>query len=582
MEYSYIKLFNDFKRFITPYRTNLIIALTFQIIASTVYLYWTYGFSKIVDFATNYVPGSSLSPLYLLAGSIILALFIRAVCMGTGRYILFTNTFNLARDIEDFALKNLSKVDISWHEQESAGNKVKRLESGVQGIRELFRYFTVRVVEISISTIGAVIIILRFDFFLSISIIGYALVHYTISSQFRKKIVQTRRERNLQDEKYSGLIFEIINNIRSVKVLDMSAGLIHSVKTLGEGLKVLAHRMIGLDQTNWSIRILWEVTIRVFLVIYIVHGIIDGKYEIGFLVLFYGYFSSITNSTEELSGLTQEIALAKTNAVRLAEMLRVPITIDNDRGKVSFPHIWNKILFKKLSFSYSENKALTDIDFEINRGEKIGIVGLSGAGKSTLFKLLLKEYEAGEGDVYIDETPLKKIKKTSYLEHVAAVLQETEVFNMSLTKNITLANSHEEKNTKLLEKALTTSHVKDFLPKLPLGAESVIGEKGVKLSGGERQRVGIARAIFKDPQILLLDEATSHLDVESEQKIQDSLHQFFKGITAIVIAHRLSTIKEMDRIIVIENGTIIEQGTFDELHAKDARFREFWDKQSQA
>ncbi len=151
---------------------------------------------------------------------------------------------------------------------------------------------------------------------------------------------------------------------------------------------------------------------------------------------------------------------------------------------------------------------------------------------------------------------------------------------MTLKKNIVISNLPAEHDESSFTRSIETSHVQDFLHKLPLGVDTVIGEKGVKLSGGERQRVGIARAIFKDPQILLLDEATSHLDVESEGKIQDSLHQFFKGITAIVIAHRLSTIKEMDRIIVIENGTIIEQGTFDELHAKDARFREFWDKQS--
>ena len=131
----------------------------------------------------------------------------------------------------------------------------------------------------------------------------------------------------------------------------------------------------------------------------------------------------------------------------------------------------------------------------------------------------------------------------------------------------------------LLEKALTVSHVKDFLDKLPEGVDTLIGEKGVKLSGGERQRLGIARAIFKQPQILLLDEATSHLDLESEEKIKDSLHLFFENITALVIAHRLTTIREMDKIIVIEKGVILEQGSFDELYKKKGRFYELWEKQ---
>ncbi len=162
---------------------------------------------------------------------------------------------------------------------------------------------------------------------------------------------------------------------------------------------------------------------------------------------------------------------------------------------------------------------------------------------------------------------------------MAAVLQETEVFNMSLKKNIVLANGKEEDNNELFERTLTIAHVSDFLSKLSLGVETVIGEKGVKLSGGERQRLGIARAVFKTPEILFLDEATSHLDVESEQKIQDSLKIFFKDVTAVVIAHRLSTVREMDKIIVLEGGSIIETGTFDELYANDGRFRNFWDKQ---
>lgn len=580
MEYSYLKLFGDFKKFIIPYRANLITALILQIIASTVYLYWTYGFSQIVNFVTSYQSGSSLTPLYVIAGTLLFVLFIRATFWGLSRYLLFTNTLRIAIDVREFALEHLSKVDISWHEKENGGNKVKRIESGTDGIRELFRILSVRMIEIVVSIVGAIIIIFKFDLLLSIAILLYAATYYFVSSRFRKKIVIARKERNIKDEKYTGLFFEILNNIRSVKVLNMSKGLLHIVRQTSKEIDIIVRRIIFLDHGSWSLRVFFEALVRISLIVYIVYGIIHGKYEIGFLVLFYGYFSSISGSIEELSSITQEIALSKTNAIRLADMLRVPITIDNEKGKVVFPHDWSKISFKNLSFSYGDSKALSNINFEIKRGEKIGVVGLSGAGKSTLFKLLLKEHEATEGDVYIGETSLKTIQKDSYLEYVAAVLQETEVFNMSLKQNILLANIKAQDNEALFDKAISTSHVADFITKLPQGSESVIGEKGIKLSGGEKQRVGIARAIFKNPDILLLDEATSHLDVESEGKIKDSLHEFFRDITAIVIAHRLSTIREMDRIIVIENGTIIEQGTFDELHAKDARFREFWDKQA--
>jgi ATP-binding cassette subfamily B protein len=142
-----------------------------------------------------------------------------------------------------------------------------------------------------------------------------------------------------------------------------------------------------------------------------------------------------------------------------------------------------------------------------------------------------------------------------------------------------MTNSAQKTNEKLLQRAIKTSHVSDFLGKLPQGMDTLIGEKGIKLSGGERQRLGIARAIFKQPELLLLDEATSHLDLESEEKIRDSLKTVFKSVTAIVIAHRLTTIKEMDRILVIEEGRIIEQGSFDALYKSKGRFYDLWEKQ---
>ena len=144
---------------------------------------------------------------------------------------------------------------------------------------------------------------------------------------------------------------------------------------------------------------------------------------------------------------------------------------------------------------------------------------------------------------------------------------------------LTKTNTKQKNNQKLLKQALDTAHISDFLEKLPQGLDAMIGEKGIKLSGGERQRLGIARAIFKEPELLLLDEATSHLDLESEEKIRDSLYSFFEHVTAIVIAHRLTTIKAMDRILVVEQGRIIESGTFAELQAIKGRFYELWNKQ---
>jgi ABC-type multidrug transport system fused ATPase/permease subunit len=384
---------------------------------------------------------------------------------------------------------------------------------------------------------------------------------------------------NIKDEVITGFWYEIASNIRSIKVLGMATKIIEYARDKSKEYLIDVKRRIFWFQLGGVSEGTFEAFTRIFFIIYIIWGITNGRYEPSFLVLFYSYFNTLSNSVGQLSDVAQDTATAKSNIGRLTEILDEPILIDDEKNKIDFPSNWNSIKIENLSFEYGKSKVLNNINIEIKKGEKLGIVGLSGAGKSTLFKLLLKEYENYEGSIMIGNVSLKDINKKSYVQHIAAVLQETEVFNMSLHKNITIANSDQMENKNLFERSLDIAHIKDFLSKLPSGEETLIGEKGIKLSGGERQRLGIARAVFKNPEILFLDEATSHLDVESERKIQDTLKIFFKDVTAVVIAHRLSTIREMDRIIVLENGQIIEEGTFDELHSKESRFKEFWDKQ---
>jgi ATP-binding cassette subfamily B protein len=312
----------------------------------------------------------------------------------------------------------------------------------------------------------------------------------------------------------------------------------------------------------------------------VVFGVVNGQYTIGFLVLFYTYFNYIWESIGRLCGISLDFIIQKYGVSRMMEIFEEPLKIDENSGKVPFPAQWKKITIHNLCFSYGETEVLHSLCFDISKGERIGIVGISGAGKSTLFKLLLKEHENYSGTILIDGIDLRDINHTSFQEKTAVVLQETEVFHFSLQSNITLAHPRQELQKEFLDQAITVAHVQEFAEKLPQGMKTMIGEKGIKLSGGEKQRVGIARAIYKQPDILFLDEATSHLDSESELKIRDSLHHIFRNVTAIVIAHRLSTIQEMDRIIVLENGRIVESDTFDNLMKAKGRFRELWEKQN--
>ncbi len=578
-EYSYKRLFSFFKQFLTPYGGRFLIATLLSAISSAVWLYNAYALAKVVDFVVGYEAGQSLSPLYLVFTLWFIVMCTRYITSFYSRYIGMSIAERAGKDAEIYSIRHLSLLDIAWHEKENTGNKLKRIDRGAQNIIDGTRLWLGDIVEVIVNIVGGFIIISQFDKKLSAFLAIYLVVYFSIARFVRIRAVRAMKDVNIKDEEITGLLFEIAANIRTVKILGMARKIIALAKTETIDYAGKAKKRVFWFQIGRVLRGVWDGIGRISLLIFVTWGIIQGHYEVGFLVLFYGYFNMLTNSIGSVADVTQELATYKANVGRLTEILDEPIMIDDEQGKVTFPENWGSLVIKDLSFKYGDNRVLNGVNLEIKKGEKVGIVGLSGAGKSTLFKLLLKEYENYAGEILIGEVPLRTINKSSYANHIAAVLQETEVFNMSLRQNIILAGRDKRDDESSFNRALETAHVIDFLHKLKEGVETLIGEKGVRLSGGERQRLGIARAVFKGPEILFLDEATSHLDVESEQKIQDSLEKFFRDVTAVVIAHRLSTIKKMDRIIVIEHGKIIEEGTFDELYSNGGRFRDFWDKQ---
>lgn len=577
--YSTRNLIADIWRYVQPHRRGFLIATALEIIACVAWLYPPYLFAGIISFLSIYTAGTEITPLY----SAFALTVISYVTCYVGFYLAQTAMMRisektaLAAQID--AMRHLMLLDISWHETENAGSKFKRIERGAASIDKILRMWINDILEIGISLIGVLFVIFTFDRAMAVALTLFLVTYYLIARFYRKRGTAFIKLINKQEEHWSSMLFEAINNIRSVKVMSMDAKILKNLAAQAMEIFTNVKERIFWMRGGNSVRNFYAQMFRIGAVLFIALGIVRGRHDIGFLVLFGSYFMHLWQAMSKLTDASDDFVIAKNAIARLQEMLAVPVTIDDETGKVAFPKDWQEISLKNVSFSYNNKPVLRNISFTVKRGEKIGVVGLSGAGKSTLFKLLLKEHESYKGKVAFDGVPLTGISKKDYFNYVAVVLQETELFNASLKDNVTITNQKQEKNTALFEKALVTSHVKDFMPKLPKGTNTIIGEKGVKLSGGEKQRVGIARAIFKDPQVFLLDEATSHLDIESEEKIQDSLHAFFGGVTAIVIAHRLTTIKEMDRILVIEDGKILESGTFAELHAAQGRFFELWEKQ---
>jgi ATP-binding cassette subfamily B protein len=240
-----------------------------------------------------------------------------------------------------------------------------------------------------------------------------------------------------------------------------------------------------------------------------------------------------------------------------------------------------EIKFNDVDFAYPENiksPLFNNLNLKIKPGEKIGLVGPSGGGKTTITQLLLRFMDIKNGEITIDGQNIAHIKLNDLRSHIAYVSQEPILFHRTLAENI--AYGDQKASQKVIEGIAKMANAHEFISKLPDGYETLVGERGVKLSGGQRQRVAIARAMLKNAPILVLDEATSALDSESEVLIQDALWKLMEKRTALVIAHRLSTIQKMDRIIVLENGEVVEQGSHQELLRLNGTYARLWSHQS--
>jgi ATP-binding cassette subfamily B protein len=297
-------------------------------------------------------------------------------------------------------------------------------------------------------------------------------------------------------------------------------------------------------------------------------------------ILLQSYLTSLVGSLWSWSGIVRAYYESFADAQEMALILDMPYGVQ-DNATNNLSNVAGNIFFDNVTYIYNKNntKVLDEFSLEIPAGQKLALVGPSGSGKTTFVRLIMRLFDVTSGAIRIDGVDIASITQENLREHIGFVPQDPVLFHRTLMENIRYGKR--DATDEEVMRAATLAHCDDFIDKLPLGYDTFVGERGVKLSGGERQRVAIARAILKDAPILILDEATSALDSHSEMLIQDALHTLIKGKTTIVIAHRLSTIREMDRIIVISEGKVVEDGVHDELiHTEGGIYKKLWDIQA--
>lgn len=488
----------------------------------------------------------------------------------------------IQRDINRIVFDHLMKLSATFHANRFSGSLVSQT-SKLAGAYVRFTDTTV------FQTLGlfwalvftAVILMGRAPLFVAI-LIGftaiYMFVAIALTGRIRKLNVAQAEAENTQ----TGQLADSITNVMAVKGFAAAKPEIKRFGVTTEKTRRATHNLMSAtlkrDMLFGSIGTLINAVAIVVSII----SIVEFNANIATVFLILNYTSDILQrlwefSTQALRDYNRAIG----DAQSMLEVLAIQPSVKDPVQPEKLRTKDGKIEFRDVIFAHDgaeEEPLFNKLNLSINASEKIGLVGHSGSGKTTFTKLLLRFNDIDEGEILIDGQNIAHITQDDLRSQIAYVPQEPLLFHRSIRENIAYGKQHASEED--IRAAAEKAHALEFIDKLPKGFDTLVGERGVKLSGGQRQRIAIARAILKDAPILVLDEATSALDSESEKLIQDALWELMKGRTAIVIAHRLSTIQKMDRILVMEDGSIAEQGSHAELVKSGGTYAELWAHQS--
>ncbi len=479
--------------------------------------------------------------------------------------IIFKNWFEIETYLHAKAQKKLVNLSLSYHEKENTGNKIIKIQNGVDKIIELTGNLSWEVIPTIIQLIVTLSVLFIIDFRFGLSFILFIPIFLIIVYKSNVKIYPLRKKRFKDYEKASGKMGQAIININAVKSFVQEKRETEEYKNLREGIKKRGVREWFTLLKFWLVRDLIVNSGRVSVLLMAVYLVYNGIASLGTLVFVITLSEKSFFSLYRLSRFYDKVEEATIAVDRFTNMMDEDLNIKNPKNGIFPKDILGKINFKNVSFAYdyNKNKALKNVNLKISAGCTTALIGPSGGGKTTIARMIYRHYDPQKGGVFIDNINLKEYDLYGFRKFISIVPQEVEIFSMSVRENIAYAKP----SASLMEikAAAKIANAEEFINKLSEAYNTEVGERGIKLSGGQRQRIGIARAILANPKILIFDEATSNLDSYSERLIQGAMKKISKGRTVIIIAHRLSTIKKADKIIVLEDGQVAEEGSHYEL-----------------
>ncbi len=566
--------------YLSEFRGRAMLALACLVLAKVANVAVPVYLKKIVD-ALESAPEQML----ILPVTLILAygaLKLSASLFTELRGIIFSKVrYRAMRRLSTRVLSHLHKLSLRFHLERKTGSISRDLERGTRSVATILNYLVFSILPIVVEFgLVAFVLLTNYDFIFTAAIFGSVLVYMVFTFLITEWRMDFRLITNKLDSKSNGQAMDSLINYETVKYFNNEANEVNRYdNTLDEWEHWAVKSQNSMSILNFSQGAI--IALGVTLVMYLaIDGVVNGTMSIGDLVLVNAFLLQLFIPLGMLGIVYRQIKYALADMDLVFKLLeKRPEIVDADEAK-PLRVTEGQIEFTNVHFGYdSQREILKGISFTIHGGEKVAIVGHSGAGKSTLSRLLYRFYDVNQGSIRIDDQEITSATQDSLRSCISIVPQDTVLFNESLLYNLQYGNP--EASLPEIHQAAKMAQIYDFIEQLPETWDTVVGERGLKLSGGEKQRVAIARALLKNPGIMVFDEATSSLDSKTEQAIQETLEEISRNHTTMVIAHRLSTVINADRILVMDQGQFVEQGTHHELLALGGIYADMWELQQQ-
>lgn len=487
--------------------------------------------------------------------------------------------YHAMRKMSVRVLEHLHNLSLRFHLERKTGAISRDLERGTASVSTLMNFMVFSIIPIAVEfTLVAVILLGNYAPAFALVTFATVAVYVIFTIKITEWRMDHRHEMNRLDSQSSNQAVDSLINYETVKYFNNEKlELAHYDDTLGkwEDVAVKSQTSMSLLNFGQSSIIAIGVTIIMFLA---ANSVVNGTMSIGDLVMVNAFMLQLFLPLGSLGIVYRQVKYTLADMDMVFRLLETPQEVRDAPNATELQVTQGEIRFEHVDFGYqAERQILRGVSFSVPAGTKLAVVGHSGAGKSTLSRLIYRFYDVTGGRVLIDGQDIAQVSQASLRKAIGIVPQDTVLFNNTIRYNLQYGNVQATQTE--IERAADMAQIRTFIESLPDGWETVVGERGLKLSGGEKQRVAIARAILKQPPILIFDEATSSLDSATEQAIQQTLHEVAGRHTTLMIAHRLSTIVDADRILVLDKGQVVEQGTHAELLALHGQYQRMWELQ---